>query len=409
LGAGTLVLAGANSFDGTLYLDRNGGVNDGITRIVSPNALANVPVTPGSATIVQGNNNAGYSTLQLDGSAGPITLAQEFAVNCRNNANPNIQNLAGNNTLSGNISLNVGGANVYFQSDAGQLIFSGTNQYVGTATAGRTYNFTGAGDHLVSGPILNGANGAPISLAKSGAGTLTLSSDNGYANTTTINEGVLNVTGSINSTGGVYVVGGTLGGTGTINDEVTVQSGGTLAPGTSIGTLTVNGALILAGDLSVEVNKALSPNSDRVVVSGAINSGSGNRVTVRNLGSALAVGDTFTLFSQPLSLGGAMTVVGEGVVWNNNLAVNGTISVASLAIPHPVINSIGVVGTDLVFSGTNGSSGGAFDIVSSTDVLLPLSSWVLETSGTFDGSGNFSVTIPISASVPRKFYSVRLP
>ncbi len=43
-GPGTLILSGVNSFAGSFYVDSTGFGNDGITRIASPNALANVPV-----------------------------------------------------------------------------------------------------------------------------------------------------------------------------------------------------------------------------------------------------------------------------------------------------------------------------------------------------------------------------
>ena len=45
------------------------------------------------------------------------------------------------------------------------------------------------------------------------------------------------------------------------------------------------------------------------------------------------MGDTFTLFNKAMTGGGAMKVVGGGVGWNNQLAVNGTIVVASIGGP----------------------------------------------------------------------------
>src|SRR5207253_10919607 len=121
-----------------------------------------------------------------------------------------------------NLWLFQGGSLFTLQCDAGQLTLSGTNQFIGGLAGSRTYAFTGAGNHLVSGPIVNSTNGAPISVAMSGTGRLTLAAQNDYGNTTTVNSGELRVTGSITSTGTVSVVGGTLSGTGTINAPVTV-------------------------------------------------------------------------------------------------------------------------------------------------------------------------------------------
>ena len=114
-----------------------------------------------------------------------------------------------------------------------------------------------------------------------------------------------------------------------MNGPVTLDPGTTLAPGASVGTLTINSDLSIGGNLAIEVNKSLSPSNDLVVVSGLLtNTGTGT-LTVANLGPALAVGDKFTLFSQPVVNGAALTVTGAGANWTNNLAVDGSISVTS--------------------------------------------------------------------------------
>ena len=63
---------------------------------------------------------------------------------------------------SGPVILFEGGSNYNVQVDAGLLTFSGTNQYLGSLNGSRTYNFSGAGDAIVSGPILNATNAANI-------------------------------------------------------------------------------------------------------------------------------------------------------------------------------------------------------------------------------------------------------
>lgn len=73
-------------------------------------------------------------------------------------------------------------------------------------------------------------------LIKQGAGTQILSGINTYTGNTTVEAGVLAITGSI--AGNLETLpGGTLKGTGTIGGSVTNQ--GTIAPGMSIGTLTI--------------------------------------------------------------------------------------------------------------------------------------------------------------------------
>ena len=68
-------------------------------------------------------------------------------------------------------------------------------------------------------------------------------------------------------------------------------------------------------------------------VGGTLSNAGTGTVRVSNLGAALQVGDTFTLFNKPVTGGGTMKIVGGGVGWNNQLAVNGTIVVASTGSP----------------------------------------------------------------------------
>src|SRR5208283_126255 len=152
---------------------------------------------------------------------------------------------------------------------------------------------------------------------------------------TTVVNGRLLANGSLASGAVTVQSGGTLGGTGTINGPVTVQCGGTLSPGTSIGALTINNNLTLAGNVVVEINKSLSPSNDLVAVSGVLTNTGTGVLTISNLGSALAAGDSFKLFSKPLLNGGALTLSpvtpGPGLLWVNNLAINGTLGVIAVA------------------------------------------------------------------------------
>jgi fibronectin-binding autotransporter adhesin len=400
-GAGTLVLSGANPwFGAALYLDSTGGANEGVTRIISPAAIANLAASPGVPTIFQGNNNAGWSTLQLDGSAGGITLPQDWSMNCRNNDNPNLHHLAGNNTIAGTIHLNVGGNRAILRSDAGLLTFSGAFDYVGASAAGRSLVFIGAGDHLVSGTINAPLNGAPISVAKGGAGTLTLSGANTYAGASIISNGVFNLTGSISSTGGVFVAGGALAGNGTINDNVTVQSS---IPSATLDSLTVNGNYTISGVLAVDANRA-GFAADFTTVSGGL-SATGGSIQVNNLGANLQVGDTFILFNKVVSGGGALAVVGGGATWNNNLEVDGTIQVASVVPTTPT-----------TITATSGAG--------TLDLNWPAShlGWVLQTqtnaltvgiaANWVDVPGSASVTsvsIAINPAHPTVFFRLRSP
>jgi autotransporter-associated beta strand protein len=262
----------------------------------------------------------------------------------------------------------------------------------------------------MSGVIDDASLGCPVT--KSGAGTLALSAVNTYAGPTTVSNGTLQVNGRI-GTNTVTVAGGTLGGSGTILGPVTVSSGGTLAPGTSaIGTLTISNSLTLNGNLFFKVNKSLSPSqsNDIAVVTVTLANGGTGTLTVSNLGPALAVGDKFKLFNKLVSNGSALTVTGAGVLWANNLQVDGSISVSSTTLPKPVITTTTILnGTNLVFSGTNGTVGATYYVLTSTNLVLPLSSWTPIFTNTFITGGAFSVTNAISLSVPQRFYLLYVP
>ncbi len=398
-GAGTLVLGASNSLTGTFKLDAAGFANDGAVRVTSSNALASV-----ASPISSANNNAGSSTLQLDGAAGSFGIAQSFTVNCRNSGVAWAQNLAGNNTLYGDVNVEVGGSALLFQSDAGQLEVAGQISYIGTLTGARTYTFTGAGNHLVSGVINNSGNGAPIGLAMSGTGKLTLAAANNYGNTTVVNSGLLLVSGSITSTGGVSVVGGTLGGTGTINDLVTVGALGTLSPGASIGTLTLTSNLTLSGTTYIEVNKSAS-TSDQV--EGLNNVKYGGTLFATNLAGTLTTNDTFTIFSATSRTGTFTNILGSpgaGLAWKFN-PTNGVLGVVTGIASNPTNIVATINGSVLTLSWPVDHLG--WILQSQTNNLSAglATNWV-DVAGSATSNTN---VINVNATNPAVFFRLRKP
>jgi autotransporter-associated beta strand protein len=300
-GPGTLILAGNNGLSGTVNIDTGStSANDGTTRLVGPGAL-------GNANLIQiRNNNSGTSTLELDGSSGSILVDADLSVTCRNSGVVTIRNLAGTNVLNGNLWLNVGGNSHTVEAAANSLlVFTGTNQYVGSLTGTRTNYFIGAGHILHVGPILNSTNGAPISLAKSGAGTLRLEAENTYGNGTTFSGGTLIVNGSLPAGPFAISAGTTLGGRGVLHAAVSLPAGAMLAPGDlGIGTLTASqNVTLLAGSVTrLELNPAATTNRhDQLRVLGHLTRG--GTLTVTNLGGALWAGDAFRLFHATTSSG----------------------------------------------------------------------------------------------------------
>jgi autotransporter-associated beta strand protein len=170
--------------------------------------------------------------------------------------------------------------------------------------------------------VLAGTNG----LVKFGSGTLLLSATNTYTGATTVSNGTLLVNGSLGS--GV------------------------------IGRLTISNTLSLAGTTVMDLNKAAG-TSDQVV--GLTTVTYGGTLVVTNLAGSLAAGDSFKLFDAANYTGSFSAIMptspGSGLWWDtNSLASSGTLRVAGP--PQPAITSVALLsGTNLVISGTNGTSG----------------------------------------------------
>jgi len=200
--------------------------------------------------------------------------------------------------------------------------------------------------NTLSGGIADGNNGKKTILRKEGPGKWVLFGTHYYSGSTTVAEGTLVWNADYSATEAISVnSGGILGGVGIIDAPVTIADGGTLSPGESVGNLTIYNDLNLAGNLFIEVNK---PTNDFVSVYGTLsNTGTGNKVTVKNVGGALSVGDRFQIFDHAMANGGAMAVVSDdgSVVWANDLGVDGSISVAASVPPPLLITSIADAGT----------------------------------------------------------------
>ena len=156
-----------------------------------------------------------------------------------------------------------------------------------------------------------------------------------------------------------------------------VTANGTIAPGSSIGNLTFSNNLVIAGNLSIEVDKTVSPSNDVITVVGTLTNAGTGTLTVANIGAAaLAPGDSFQVFSKPVLNGQALNVVGGSYTWVNKLAVDG-----SIAIQPPT-----VVATNLTIAASGPSSfslqgnGGpnlSYNVYASTNVTDPMAAWWL--------------------------------
>jgi len=245
-GAGTLTMGVANSYSGKT------SVNGGTLSIAQDNHLG---TAPGSATAghLDFNNGtlAATATFSLNSNRG-IALTGPGTINVASGQTLTYGGIAagsgaltkngdgtlvlsGNNTFSGNTTINAGTLQIGNNGAAGALA-SATIANSGTLTFFRS-------DDIAYAAVISGAG----TLVKLGAGMLTLSASNTYSGATHVSNGLLRVNGFINGSSGLIVApGAALGGTG-LACAVTLNSNARLDPGLSIGILRTGNLTMQAG------------------------------------------------------------------------------------------------------------------------------------------------------------------
>jgi hypothetical protein len=76
------------------------------------------------------------------------------------------------------------------------------------------------------------------------------------------------------------------------------------------------------------------------------------------------------------------------------------------ATPPLVFSTFSVSGGNLVLGGSGGTSDTGYTILSATNLLGP---WVTNTTGVFNGSGDFTNAVPINTSVAGEFFRLDVP
>ncbi len=277
--------------------------------------------------------------------------------------------------------------------------------------------FVNLGGSAVATNVLDSSIGNP----PLGNGNLTINGSTWVLNGTYLhmgytaisNGGTLWLQGTLgnNPSAGVVVgKNGILGGTGVISDNVTVLTNGAVAPGTNlIGTLTINGSLTNSGTIAVKI-KASDGTCDQIV--GLSTLVYGGILAVNNLAGTVTNGASFHLFSAANYQGTFASVTpatpGPGLAWDLSGLSSGTLKVTAGAVAPPHIGGITLAGSSVILSGSGGSPGGGYSILTSTNVALALSNWTrISSNYVFDGSGNFNVTNPASGS--REFFRIQVP
>jgi autotransporter-associated beta strand protein len=430
-GPGTLVLGSAT---GNNY---NGGttVNGGTLVLTNPAGATGLirgtlTINSGGTVVATNKWALGYTTdvTNIFINGGTLDFTGDAATDLGGMGATNITMTGGTiASLSGtlppdlfNASTNYGTVIYTLPASIPATISSGFNLRL-TANSSLTLNVaqgttTNGIDLAISGPLM-GASTSIYSLIKSGAGTAQLGGVNSYTCPTTVSNGTLLITGSVNSPVSVY--GGTLGGAGgTINYPVTIYSGGTLAVGgPSLGTLTLANPLTLnAGSTNyLRISKTGGQLANDTVFVETATLAFAGALTITNAtsdGTPLAVNDAFTLFSGAGGYTGNFAVTnlpapGNGLAWNWDPTTAVLSVVAGPTNTAPVLSGEGPWRSGsfpLTFSGPSNQT---YEVLSATNVALPLAEWTVLTNGTF-GAGPVIYTDG-TATNKAKFYLIKSP
>jgi autotransporter-associated beta strand protein len=283
---------------------------------------------------------------------------------------------AGQVVQNGSDTLTLLGNNTYL---GGTVILNGTLQVgnggtsgsIGTGTVSNNTQlvFNRSDDLTVAGAVIG-----PGAVVKMGGGTLTLSNTNiSDTGPTTVSNGTLVVVA------------------GTIDGDLFLE-GGTFVGG-GIGTARTNfvgaGLFIDSGTVVATLNTALPQSNTVYAVTGAIVS-TGGALKLLNAGPAPVNGDKFTIFSQPVVNGGGMTIVSPGFTVQNNLAVDGSVTVTGTQAP-PAISYM--VSSNLLTMSWPASWAGGVHLQAQTNSISKgiSTNWVT-IAGT-DASNSYSTTI----------------
>jgi hypothetical protein len=158
------------------------------------------------------------------------------------------------------------------------------------------------------------------------------------------------------SNGLVTIVSGqTVRGNGVIKGNLNMVGGSTLSPGEGgLGTLSATNAatvVTLGGTTIMELNRGLTPNSDRLLSTSNLFAGT---LTVNNIGAALQLNDTFTLFTSVTNRGAfavtTLPALSSGLGWSNSLAINGKLTVIATVNTNPTNITFSVSGNVLTLT-----------------------------------------------------------
>jgi autotransporter-associated beta strand protein len=360
-GAGTLTLAGTNTYSGTTVISAGTlNYNNPGSQTVSGSISGSGALTQSSGTLTlsadntyTGGTTVNGGTLNLAIGGGTGAIRNNLTINSGANVNLTVGDALGYTAGVCVTNVNIVGGTLTNSSGGNESYITTFNLTGGTiSSGGGYYNLNGASAAItslatntvsnISAPLGLRASGLVISTAKgivpggvdlnisgvmgdlqgsgftwnkSGPGTLQLSGVNTNTGGITINAGTLQIGGSGKLGNGSYDAGIINNGTFKYNSSAAQTLSGVMS---GTGALVQNGA----GTLNLStVNTYSGPTS--IVGGSLVLSPSGSILNTRSI--SISNGGTLNVTASGLTLGAAQTLTGNGTV-SGSLTVNGTLA-----------------------------------------------------------------------------------
>ncbi len=404
---GTLTLGGVNSIQswdlnggtttitGNTTINGNGGsriyVGDGDSIADCSGTLV---IQPGAVLSVIGNYADSFVIGRDSGSGTVIQNGGILTFNC------NQQDLWVGAT---------GNANTHsqYEMNGGLLDMSGTTLGIGL---GNGVLITGTVNQV--GGVITNLNNLWVGWGD-GQGIYTLSGGSIYIGST-----------GVTTTSGNYAVnlgGGTVGAEASWSSSLNMTLTGSNGPvtfDTAGNTITLSGALSGKGGLTVTDSGTLELSGANTYTGSTTVNGATLQLDAAGSGSGgfyLANGALLNLnYSGTYTVATCSTngvALPAGVYTSGNLPafITGSGSLTVAAASPPVVNAPAISGGNLILTGSGGSPGGSYTLLTSTNLAMPLAAWATNSTGTFSGSGAFSNSIPVGQSQAAQFFRLRTP
>ncbi|HEY1789728.1 MAG TPA: hypothetical protein VGJ73_16390, partial [Verrucomicrobiae bacterium] len=181
--------------------------------------------------------------------------------------------------------------------------------------------------------------------------------------------------------------GGTFKGTGSLTVGFTAPAIVSIAPGTSKISLSWTA---ISGAVSYDIYRGTSSGGETLLASGL--------TSASYVDSAVANGVTY--YYEVTAVNGSSTQTADSP----------EVSATVLSLTPPNITSVALSGTSLTITATNGTAGGMWTLLQSTNLTLPINQWTPVLTNTFDSSGSFTLTTNIvNPANARDFYLLEEP